>query len=397
MASDGPVITCIEFTRFNIQLENLSSDASGMGIAYRPGAGDPMERFAVRVHTDEGIVGEYVPNRARAPVIVPASIALAYGLIGQPALAREHHYQRMRRATKHVGEAGIGALDIALWDLAGKYLGVPVYQMLGGFRKVLPAYASTLAGDRQPDGLSSPEAYADFARQCVDMGYPGYKLHGWHEGDPQAEISLLWAVRDEVGYEVDLMYDAACNLKTFADAVRVGRVCDELDFMWYEDPFADGGVSINAHLRLKRLIRTPLLISEHVRNAEATVDMMVAGATDFARVDPDYDGGITGAMKVAQAAETLGMDYEVHSCGPAMRHVMAAMQNSNYYEINLLHPRLKNAWHLPVYACDYSDDLDCIDAYGNVPVPDGKGLGVNYDWEQIEYSKFDTVTIGRRA
>ena len=269
--------------------------------------------------------------------------------------------------------------------------------MLGGFRKVLPAYASTLAGDRQPDGLSSPEAYADFARQCVDMGYPGYKLHGWHEGDPQAEISLLRAVRDEVGYEVDLMYDAACNLKTFADAVRVGRVCDELDFMWYEDPFADGGVSINAHLRLKRLIRTPLLISEHVRNAEATVDMMVAGATDFARVDPDYDGGITGAMKVAQAAETLGMDYEVHSCGPAMRHVMAAMQNSNYYEINLLHPRLKNAWHLPVYACDYSDDLDCIDADGNVPVPDGKGLGVNYDWEQIEYSKFDTVTIGRRA
>ena len=56
MASDGPVITCVEFTRFNIQLENLSSDASGMGIAYRPGAGEPMERFAVRVHTDEGIV-----------------------------------------------------------------------------------------------------------------------------------------------------------------------------------------------------------------------------------------------------------------------------------------------------------------------------------------------------
>ena len=318
MASDGPVVTRVELTRFHIQVENLSSDPAGMGVAYTPGLGQPMERFAVRIYTDEGVVGEYVPNRARAPVIVPASTALAYGLIGQPALAREHHYQRMRRATKHVGEVGIGALDIALWDLAGKYLGLPVYRMLGGNRRSLPAYASTLAGDRQPDGLSSVQAYADFARQCVDMGYPGYKLHGWHEGRPKDEIALLRAVREEVGNDVDLMCDAASNLKTFADAVRVGKVCDELDFLWYEDPFADGGVSINAHLRLKRLVNTPLLISEHVRNAEATVDMMVAGATDFARVDPDYDGGITGSMKVAQTAETLGMDYEVHSCGPAI-------------------------------------------------------------------------------
>ena len=102
MASDGPVITRVELTRFHIQLENLLSDPSGMGIAYTPGSGQPMERFAVRIYTDDGVVGEYVPNRARAPVIVPASTALAYGLIGKPALAREHHYQRMRRATKHL-------------------------------------------------------------------------------------------------------------------------------------------------------------------------------------------------------------------------------------------------------------------------------------------------------
>ncbi|NIR99195.1 MAG: mandelate racemase/muconate lactonizing protein, partial [Gammaproteobacteria bacterium] len=75
------------------------------------------------------------------------------------------------KATKHMGEVGIGALDIALWDLAGKVHGAPVYRLLGGYRTRLPAYASTLGGDRHPDGLSSPEAYADFAERCLALGY----------------------------------------------------------------------------------------------------------------------------------------------------------------------------------------------------------------------------------
>ena len=78
------------------------------------------------------------------------------------------------------------------------------------------------------------------------------------------------------------------------------------------------------------------------------------------------------------------MDVEVHSCGPPMRHLMAALGNSNYYEVNLLHPHAPNPWQLPVYADDYSDALDCIDGDGCVPVPTGPGLGVSYDWDTIE-------------
>ncbi len=77
----------------------------------------------------------------------------------------------MRRLTKHVGEAGIGSLDIALWDLAGKCCGLSIAQMLGGHRWQLPAYASTIHGDEQQGGLSQPEAYADFAESCLDLGY----------------------------------------------------------------------------------------------------------------------------------------------------------------------------------------------------------------------------------
>lgn len=393
MSSTNPIVTRIELIAFDIQVPNAGTDSAGMGVFYQPGPGAPMRRFAVRMHTDAGITGEYIPPRARAKVIMAACEALAHGLVGQPVLERERLYQRMRRATKHIGEVGIGALDVVLWDIAGKLQGVPVYAMLGGYRRRLPTYASTLGGDRLPDGLSSPEAYADFAERCLELGYRGYKMHGWSEGDPDEEIAMLRAVCDRVGDRMAIMYDSSSHLKTFADAIKVGKVCDELGLYWFEDPYADGGISINGHRRLKEHVKTPILITEFVRNAESKIDILAAGASDFGRADPDYDGGITGCVKTALACETLGMDCEVHACGPPMRHLMAALRNSNYYEMNLLHPRMSNAWSLPVYTGDYADEIDSVDEDGCVPVPEGPGLGVSYDWERVKASAVETIAI----
>ncbi|NIR99197.1 MAG: hypothetical protein GWO39_13960 [Gammaproteobacteria bacterium] len=72
-----------------------------------------------------------------------------------------------------------------------------------------------------------------------------------------------------------------------------------------------------------------------------------------------------------------------------MRHLMAALRNSNFYEVNLVHPRTRNAWHLPVYGDGYADELDSIDADGCVPVPDGPGLGVAYDWDAIAAARIE--------
>ncbi|NQV98523.1 MAG: mandelate racemase/muconate lactonizing protein [Rhodospirillales bacterium] len=389
---NAPVIERIELTAFEIELDSMVTDRAGFGISYQPGAKGTHVRFAVRIIADSGVVGEYVPPRGRARVLMTAAEALSFSLLGKPALQREKHYRSMRRLTKHIGEAGIGALDIALWDLAGKQHGCSVGQLLGGYRDRLPAYASTLGGDRL-DGLSSPEAYADFAEQCLDMGYRGFKMHGWHEGDVGEETAMIKAVGERVGGRMDIMYDAACHPSTLADAIQIGRVCDAYGLYWLEDPYGDGGVSIHGHQMLKKNVRTPILVSEHVRNLETTTDMLVAGATDFARADPDYDGGITGCHKVAVAAEGLGMDCEVHSCGPAMRQLMSACRNANYYEVNLVHPKCGNAWSLPVYTDGYSDEIDCIDADGCVPVSADPGLGVRYDWDTIRKNAIETLII----
>jgi L-alanine-DL-glutamate epimerase-like enolase superfamily enzyme len=178
------------------------------------------------------------------------------------------------------------------------------------------------------------------------------------------------------------MIDPCCAYNTFADALRVGQACDEENYFWYEDPLKDGGVSHYAYRKLRQLIKTPLLQGEHIHMVEAHMDLSIAEATDFVRADADYDGGITGVMKIAHAAEGIGMDVELHIVGPAHRHCMASIRNSNYYEMGLVHPKLGN-FIPPVYKDDYRDELDSIDPNGCVNVPAGNGLGVVYDWDFI--------------
>ena len=213
----------------------------------------------------------------------------------------------------------IGPIDIALWDFAGKLYGAPIYEMLGGYRKKLPAYASTYHGDEN-GGLDSPAAFADFAVECRERGFPAFKIHPWGNGPISREVENVLAVRAAVGPAMDLMIDPACEYDTFADALKVGRACDEASYFWYEDPYKDCGISQFAHRKLRQLIRTPLLIGEHVRTLEPHVDFVVAEATDYVRVDADMDGGLTGALKIAHAAEGFGLDAEIHGGGPAHRH-----------------------------------------------------------------------------
>ena len=234
-----------------------------------------------------------------------------------------------------------GPVDIALWDIAGKLYDAPVSRAARRLPQArCPAYASTYHGDEN-GGLSTPEAFAEFAVQCREMGYPAFKIHGWSAGPIEREVATVLATRSAVGDEMDLMLDPACEYNTWADALKVGLACDEARFLWLEDPYKDGGTSAFGHRKLRQLIKTPILIGEHIRGHELHVDNIVADGTDFVRADADYDCGITGLMKIAHSAEGFGLDVEIHAPGPAHRHCMAAIRNTNYYELGLVHPKLK--------------------------------------------------------
>lgn len=384
-----PIITRIEVHEYEYSLADMGKDYNGFNLVYEPGGNVTSRGNIIRILTDQGVSGEFAGGNAAEYSTLPS---FKHFLIGSSALERERFYTEVRRALRQVARIGYAPVDNALWDLAGKLYNSPVHKLLGGYKTEVPCYASTYHGDHQPDGLSTPEAFADFAEQCLDIGYPAFKIHGWGRAPVSQEVANVLEVGKRVGDKMDLMLDPACELITFGDAVKVGWACDEARFFWYEDPYRDGGISQFAHRKLRQIIRTPILQTEHVRSLEPHIDFAIAEATDYVRGDVGYDG-ITGVMKLAHACEALGLDIEMHGPGPAQRQCMAAIRNTNYYEMGLLHPKAPPSHPEHLYLDDYEDSLEAVDDAGNIPVPQGPGLGVPINWEWVEANRTDLLVL----
>jgi L-alanine-DL-glutamate epimerase-like enolase superfamily enzyme len=332
----------------------------------------------LRITASNGAVGEYAGWRTPAEAI--AAVASRY--LGRPALDRERFYQESKNSPV------MAVYDIALWDLAGKMTGLPVHALIGTYRTQVPAYASTIDG-AVTGPLATPESFADFAEQCLGMGYRGFKMHPMAWPDVRTHVEAVLAIGKRVGGRMDMMIDPYCLYQTFADALKVGRACDEAGFFWLEDPYSDGGVTPFSHKRLREMLKTPLLQGEQVATVEQRMALVLDGASDFARADLGRHG-LTGALKLARAAELVGIDVEPHRSGPAELQFLASVKNANYYEVVWVHPVMRDS-EPPIYANVTITGLDCIDPHGRVTVPDGPGLGIEYDWEYIAAHGTDWV------
>lgn len=380
------IVTKVSVVPFRFAVKGLDLGAHrAMGVSnlrYAPHGTLDVERYAVRIETDDGHTGEYVTHWVGTPSALAQSAMLGAHLLGRNPEHREETYDDLKRELRAYDHMGHGALDIALWDLVGKKYGMSVATMLGAYRTKLPTYASTHHGQEDGGGLDSVEAFADYALACKEQGFAGFKIHGWHDGDRKREAAVVLAVRKAVDQDFPLMMDPGCELRTYADALYVGRACDEAKYFWYEDPYRDSSVSAFSHKMLREKLETPLLVSEHIRGPEQKANFVLAGGCDMIHADPEYDMGITGAMKIAHFGEAVGIDVQMHACGPAHRAVVAAMRNTHFYEMALIGPGMPNVIP-PVYTCGYSDHPESIGEDGCVPVPTGPGLGVTYDWDFI--------------
>jgi len=375
--SSTPKITRIEIEGFTWDVKGLTH---GRAFHYDPDSTLTRHGGAVRIHADNGVTGEFAGWGANLQEVA----AFAEWYIGTNPLDRELAYQR-GKATPHMA-----IFDVALWDYAGKMVGLPIHALIGTYRTRVPAYASSIDGAVKGP-LSTPETYADFAQQCKEMGYRAFKIHPMAWPDVQTHVDAVLAIGDRVGPQMDKMLDSYCFYETFADALKVGRACDEAGFFWYEDPYADGGVTTFSHEKLREMIKTPLLQGEKVKTVEQRMDLILRKATDYIRGDVGMQG-FTGTLKLAHAAEAVGIDIEPHGGGPQNLHLMAGVRNANYYEVVWVHPNVPD-FNPPIYKNMNVTRLDCIDSDGMLDVPMGPGLGVEYDWAYIRSHSTGRVEV----
>src|SRR5438309_2034111 len=276
-------------------------------------------------------------------------------------------WQKSRQTTLRA----IGAMDVALWDLAGKIAGLPIHKLLGSYRTSVPAYASSAV-------LPSKEAYGEEAARFKADGWTAYKIHP--PTDPAVDIEVCRAVRRAVGDSFTVMLDSTWAYQ-YPEALRVGKVIEELGFYWYEDPLADD--DLLSYVKLKQHLSIPILATEYSPGGfTAYAPWLVARATDFLRGDVAVKGGISPLVKAAHLAEGFHMNFEIHHGGNSLNnvanlHVAMAIRNCEFFEVLL-----------PADAQKYGLVADIeVDSHGMVRAPTAPGLGAQIDFDLIERKK----------
>jgi L-lyxonate dehydratase len=225
-------------------------------------------------------------------------------------------WESMYRATLNIGRRGlvlhaVSAVDIALWDLFGKQLGVPVYELLGGrLRPSLSAYASWLYATEDLDALAAEAAsWAAQGFRAVKQRLPHGPLEG-KEGI-RGNVELVRTVVDAVGPDVDVMADAYMSWDV-GYAIRCIRALEDagLRLRWVEEPVVPDDIPGLARVRAS--VATPIAAGEHEATRYGFRHLVEAGAVDVLQPDVNRLGGITEARRVWALGETFGLDVIPH-------------------------------------------------------------------------------------
>ena len=324
--------------------------------------------------TDQGIEGHAFLGSAFYPADMDGASLIRYLkpiLMGQDPMDRERLSKAMWKRVRTTTVRSIGAVDIALWDIAGKAAGLPIHQLLGSYRDRVPAYISSAV-------LASPQAYAQEAQHYKSLNLAAYKIHPpqvWRE-----DIKVCEAVRKAVGDDYLLMLDSVWSYD-YAAALRVGQAIEALNYYWYEDPLADA--DIYNYVELRKKLHIPIMATEYPAGGlDSYTPWVKERATDFLRGDVAVKGGISTLVKAAHLAEAFHLNFELHHGGNSLNnfanlHVIMAIQNTEFFEVLL-----------PAQSQKYGlvQDIE-VDRDGMVHAPTGPGLGAQIDFELIERKK----------
>jgi L-alanine-DL-glutamate epimerase-like enolase superfamily enzyme len=323
-----------------------------------------VEMLLVRVDTDAGITGW---GEAFGQRIIPATRAAIDGVLAPLCVGRDASqilalHDDLQRLLHGLGRGGpmvyaLSGLDIALWDIAGKAAGLPLYRLLGGSpRAELPAYASLLR-------YGQAEAVAHYTAQALGRGYRHIKLH-------EITVPEVKAARDVAGAGVPIMVDTNCPW-TVPQAIEMARRLAPLDPYWLEEPvWPPENLAGLAEVRARGGL--PTAAGENYDTVWEFRRAFEVGALTYAQPSVTKIGGVTELRRVMAVAETFGVQVVPHSAyfGPGLLasiHCLAAMAAESLVER---------------YYCDFAENPlgEAIHPTGGrLAVPQGPGLGVDPD------------------
>jgi galactonate dehydratase len=356
------------------------------------------EYLFVEVRTDEGVTGwgEITTTTPTANRGVAAMVRQVNDLLAGDDPARiEDTWHKVFRAYTYMGSRGAGtnvvsAVDIALWDIRGKVLGLPVCDLLGGrVRGDLLIYT-------HPDQrrFGTPEGVVEEIRAIVDSGHTGIKFDPFphppgvspasdryldgriSRADLRRAMELTALIREAAGPDVELLIDAHGRFDV-PNAIRIGQALDEVGGIhWYEEPVPPE--SYRALDQVRGQVRVPISVGERLHTRWDFVPVLENRLADFVMPDVTWTGGISELKKIATMAEAYYVPVSPHdAAGPvnlvAGGQVMITVPN--FYRIESSRHDLSGYDRFLTAPLDNSD--------GRLRLPPGPGLGIDFDLDYL--------------
>lgn len=298
--------------------------------------------------------------------------------VGRNALDREKAWQDWRTADRwwhHQPIYTYGPVDCCLWILGAQAADQPLWRYMGGARSEVPVYCSSLV-------LPDEDAYVAEALAVKAAGMKGYKIHPPGRNLDE-DIEIHRAVRKAVGDDYVLMADPV-QAYTLEEAIRFGRECEKLGYLWLEEPLPDE--AFGALRELTRVLDIPVVGTEVIaKHPYSIAECMATQVVDVVRADPSWTGGITGTLKTAGLAEAFHANCELHTTimhplELVNLHLNGAVANSSYLEL---------LWPMENFDFGLKQPLPIKD--GIATMPEGPGLGIELDWDFIDNTTFETL------
>lgn len=321
----------------------------------------------VHVHTDAGLVGEnlvFTLNNVRTAVLREMIDGLAPLIVGCDP---EHTAAFWSRAWtginflghKGVSVVGISAIDGALWDIAGKAMNRPLYRLLGGARDAVPAYHS--------GGLWLSRSIDELMKEAdlyVSQGFRAIKMRLGSATHKQ-DIERVRAVRAAIGPGIKLMVDANQGL-TESEAIRLGRMLEEFDLAWFEEPLP--AWDLDGVARVAAALDTPIASGETEYTRYGFRRMLELRSADVLMPDLQRVGGVTEFVRVAHMAAAYDVPVSSHLFSEMSLQVLGGLSNATYLE------------YMPWFAPLYNEELKFRDGKALVPERPGWGFTFNANY-----------------